>query len=83
MTFRRWSKELCEKLKQTFAPAAPCRGIEVAWFVLNPVDESCYLGMCTQRLWRGVMPRQLGFCEQGMNLLVARSVQEHSSCTTP
>ena len=74
---------LSEELKLTFAPAAPCRGIEIAWFVLNPVDESCHLRMCTQRLWRGVMPLQLGLCEQGMNLLVARSVEENSGHTTP
>jgi hypothetical protein len=79
----RWSKALHKALKLTFVPAAPCRGIEVAGFVLNPLDEPCHLRMFTQRLRREVMPRQLGFCEQGMNLLVARSVQKHRGNTAP
>lgn len=33
--------------------------------------------MVTQRLYRGVLLRQFGFCEQGMNLFVARSVHEN------
>ena len=33
--------------------------------------------MVTQRLCCGVLLRQFGFCEQGMNLFVARSVHEN------
>lgn len=38
--------------------------------------------MVTQRLCCGVLLRQFGFCEQGMNLFVARSVHEHRDFAT-
>jgi hypothetical protein len=78
-----WHRQRSGKLKLAFAPAASGRGIEVAGFVLNPVDESCHFRVCAQRLCAGVMACQLGFCEQSMNLLVARAVHENSDDTTP
>ncbi len=67
----------------SFAPAAPCRGVEIAGFVLNPMDESGHFRMFAQRLWTGVMSCQLGFGEQGMNLLVTRAVHEDRDNATP
>ena len=67
----------------SFAPAAPCRGVEIAGFVLNPMDESGHFRMFAQRLWTGVMSCQLGFGEQGMNLLVTRAVHKDRDNATP
>lgn len=70
-------------LQPSFAPAAPCRRIEIAGFVLNPVDESCHFGVCTQCLRAGVMSCQLRFREQCMYLPVARAVHEDGRDTPP
>lgn len=77
------SRQPTEKLELAFAPAAPCRGIEVAWFALNPLDEPCHFRMRTQRLLAVEVSLQLGFCKQRMNLLVAGSVHEDGDDTTP
>ena len=39
-----------EDLIHSFVSAAPGWRIEVAWLVLNPLNESCHLRMCTQRM---------------------------------
>jgi hypothetical protein len=47
------------------------------------MDESGHFRMFAQRLWTGVMSCQLGFGEQGMNLLVTRAVHEDRDNATP
>jgi len=70
------------ELKMQFAAAASCRGIEVTWFVSNPVDELRYFWMFSQSLYRRVILCQFDFCEQSVNLLVTRSVHENGDDTT-